>query len=77
MSGDITYLPTREGWLYLAVVIDLFFRQIVGWSMASHMRTQLMNNALWMAIWQRKPGKGCGGIRIGAVNMRLKATGRY
>ncbi len=56
--GDITYLPTRKGWLYLAVVIDLYSRQVVGWSMASHMRAQLVNDALRMAIWQRKPGKG-------------------
>ena len=38
--GDITYIPTREGWLYLAVVIDLYSRQVVGWSMAEHMRTK-------------------------------------
>ena len=56
--GDITYLPTREGWLYLAVVIDLYSRQVVGWSMAKHMRAQLVNDALQMAIWQRKSGKG-------------------
>lgn len=56
--GAITYLPTREGWLYLAVVIDLYSRQVVGWSMANHIRVQLVNDALQMAIWQRKPGKG-------------------
>lgn len=56
--GDITYIPTREGWLYLAVVIDLYSRQVVGWSMAEHMRTKLVNDALLMAIWQRKPAKG-------------------
>jgi putative transposase len=56
--GDITYLPTQEGCLYLAVVIDLFSRQVVGWSMAEHMRTKLVNDALLMAIWQRKPDKG-------------------
>jgi putative transposase len=43
--------------LYLAVVIDLYFRQVVGWSMAEHMRTQLVNDALLMAIWKRNPGK--------------------
>lgn len=52
--GDITYLPTLEGWLYLAVVIDVYSRRVVGWSMADHMRTQLVNDALMMAIWQRK-----------------------
>jgi len=56
--GDITYIPTREGWLYLAVVIDLFSRAIVGWSMDSRMKAQLANNAMLMAIWKRKPAKG-------------------
>jgi putative transposase len=56
--GDITYIHTQEGWLYLAVVIDLYSRQVVGWSMAEHMRTKLVNDALMMAIWQRKPAKG-------------------
>jgi len=56
--GDITYIYTLEGWLYLAVVIDLYSRQVVGWSMAEHMRTKLVNDALLMAIWKRKPGKG-------------------
>lgn len=56
--GDITYIHTQEGWLYLAVVIDLYSRQVVGWSMAEHMRTKLVNDALLMAIWKRKPAKG-------------------
>jgi putative transposase len=56
--GDITYIRTQEGWLYLAVVIDLYSRQVVGWSMAGHMRTSLVNDALLMAIWKRKPPKG-------------------
>jgi transposase InsO family protein len=56
--GDITYIHTQEGWLYLAVVIDLCSRQGVGWSMAEHMRTSLVNDALLMAIWKRKPPKG-------------------
>ena len=56
--GDITYIYTLEGWLYLAVVIDLYSRQVVGWSMAEHMRAKLVNDALLMAVWQRKPGKG-------------------
>ena len=56
--GDITYIWTTEGWLYLAVVIDLFSRKVVGWSMQSHMQTSLVNEALLMALWQRKPGKG-------------------
>jgi putative transposase len=56
--GDITYIPTKQGWLYLATVIDLYSRKIVGWSMASHMRAELVNNALAMALWKRKPPKG-------------------
>jgi putative transposase len=56
--GDITYIPTQEGWLYLAVVIDLYSRKIIGWSMSDRMKAQLVNNALLMAIWKRKPAKG-------------------
>lgn len=57
-AGDITYIHTQEGWLYLAVVIDLYSRQVVGWSMAEHMRAKLVNDALQMALWKRKPAKG-------------------
>jgi len=56
--GDITYIPTQEGWLYLATVIDLFSRQIVGWAMDAHMKASLVNQALRMAIWKRKPSRG-------------------
>ena len=56
--GDITYLPTDEGWLYLAVVLDLCSRAVVGWSMADHMRAELVNQALAMAIGQRQPAAG-------------------
>ena len=56
--GDITYLPTGEGWLYLAVVLDLGSRAVVGWSMAKHMRAELVNQALAMALWQRQPAAG-------------------
>ncbi len=56
--GDITYIPTREGWLYLAVVIDLFSRAVIGWSMSSRMKAGLVNGAMLMAIWKRKPAKG-------------------
>jgi putative transposase len=55
---DITYIPTGEGWLYLAGVIDLCSRKIVGWSMAGHMRTDLVSDALQMAIVHRRPGDG-------------------
>jgi putative transposase len=53
--SDITYVWTQEGWLYLAVVMDLFSRKIVGWSMSSRMKASLVCDALNMAIWQRKP----------------------
>lgn len=56
--GDITYIPTRNGWLYLAVVIDLYSRQIVGWSMSDRIQAKLVNDALLMAVWKRKPTKG-------------------
>lgn len=53
--ADITFVPTWEGFLYLAVVLDVFGRRIVGWSMANHLRTALVLNALEMALDQRKP----------------------
>lgn len=56
--SDITYVWTQEGWLYLAVVMDLFSRKIVGWSMGSRMKATLVCDALNMAIWQRQPSPG-------------------
>jgi len=56
--GDITYLPTGEGWLYLAVVLDLCSRAVVGWAMAHHMRAELVHQALSMALYQRQPAAG-------------------
>ena len=56
--GDITYLWTQEGWLYLVVVIDLYSRKVVGWSMGSRMKAQLVCDALMMAIWRRRPKPG-------------------
>ena len=57
-AGDITYIYTAEGWLYLAMVMDLCSRRIVGWAMDKRMKADLVNDALLMAIWQRKPSKG-------------------
>lgn len=57
-SGDITYIATDEGWLYLAAVIDLFSRQVVGWSLRPHMQTSLVKDALAMAWWRRRPEPG-------------------
>jgi putative transposase len=55
---DITYIWTQEGWLYLATVIDLYSRRVVGWSMGSRMTAQLVCDALKMAIWPRRPDAG-------------------
>jgi putative transposase len=56
--ADITYIPTGEGWLYLAVILDLFTRKVVGWAMRDHMRAELTIAALTMAIQRRRPGPG-------------------
>jgi transposase InsO family protein len=56
--ADITYIPTREGWLYLAAVEDLYSRMVVGWSMAEHMESRLVVDALGMAVERRLPGEG-------------------
>lgn len=56
--GDITYLPTREGWVYLAVLIDLYSRKVVGWALADHMRTDLCLAALRSALATREPAPG-------------------
>ena len=57
-TADITYLDTAEGWLYLATVLDLYSRRIVGWAMAEHMETSLVRDALQMALNQRHPAAG-------------------
>jgi transposase InsO family protein len=57
-AGDITYIPTQNGWLYLATVMDLYSRKIVGWSMDTSMKASLVNNAITIAIWQRRPARG-------------------
>jgi putative transposase len=59
-AGDVTYIPTEEGWLYLAVVMDLFSRRIVGWSMRGDMRSEIVIDALEMAWFQRSPDKDAG-----------------
>jgi len=53
--ADITYIPTWAGFLYLAVVVDVWSRRVVGWSMATHLRTELVLDAMNMAVWQRRP----------------------
>lgn len=56
--ADITQHPTGEGWLYLAVIIDIFSRAVAGWSMGSRAMSDLVVNALNMAVWNRRPGSG-------------------
>ncbi len=51
--SDTTFIGTREGWLYLAVILDLFSRQVIGWSMSTRNNTELVQDALTMAIWRR------------------------
>src|SRR4051812_39118585 len=62
--ADITYIPTREGWLYLAVVEDLFSRMVVGWSMDQTVESRLVVDALEMAIQRRRPEAGLLTIRM-------------
>jgi transposase InsO family protein len=57
-AGDITFIPTRAGWLYLAVLIDLYSRLVVGWSMKDKPKQELVNEALLMAVEQRRPEPG-------------------
>lgn len=57
-TTDITYVWTLQGWLYVAVIIDLFSRQVVGWAIDNHMRTSLCVQARQMAVWRRKPAPG-------------------
>ena len=57
-TTDITYIWTAQGWLYLAIVVDLFSRKIIGWSVQDHMRTSLCKDALMMAWWRRKRPQG-------------------
>jgi putative transposase len=57
-SADITYINTWEGFLYLAFILDIYSRRVVGWSMATHLRTELVVDALEMALWRRNPDVG-------------------
>ena len=59
--GDVTYIATAEGWLYLAVIIDLASRRVVGWAMSERIRADLVCETLRMALWRRKPEAGLHG----------------
>lgn len=56
--ADITYIPTDEGWLYLASIVDVFSRMVVGWAMESHLKSSLVQSALRMALDRRRPARG-------------------
>lgn len=75
--SDITYIDTMEGWLYLCTVLDLHSRKVVGWSMASHMRSELVIDALNMAVNHRNPSKGLifhsdRGVQYASTSFRKK-----
>ena len=57
-TADITYVGTQEGFLYLAFILDVYSRRVVGWSMAIHLRAELVVDALEMALWRRNPDVG-------------------
>jgi transposase InsO family protein len=69
--GDITYIPTREGWLYLAAMLDIYSRKVVGWAMDKHMEEELVASALEMATTHRQPTEGVLTTPTGAANMLL------
>lgn len=79
--ADITYIPTWAGFLYLAVVLDAWSRRVVGWAMATHLRTDIVLDALNMAVWQRRPNnvihhsdQGCQYTSI-AFGLRCREAG--
>ena len=80
--ADITYVATDEGFLYLAFILDVYSRRIVGWAMENHLRTELVVDALRMAVWRRKPAPGLvhhsdQGVQYTALSFseRLKEVG--
>jgi putative transposase len=73
--SDLTYVPTAQGWLYLALVMDLWSRRIVGWAMADHLRSELVVAALQMAVRHRRPAQGVivhsdRGVQYASAEMR-------
>ena len=75
--GDITYVATWEGWAYLATVIDLASRRVVGWALADHMRTELVEDALEMAFVHRRPGRGAIFHSDRGVSTRARITASW
>ena len=72
--GDITYIRTWEGWLYLAVILDAYSRKVVGWAMADHLRTELATAALEMALTTRRPKPGLIHHTDRGVQLRFKGS---
>jgi hypothetical protein len=72
--GDITYLRTRQGWLYIALLVDLYSHKIVGWAVSNSMRTDLPLSALRMALLRRRPDLDWSITQIEAFSMRAKNT---
>lgn len=71
-TSDITYLWTDEGWLYLAIVLDLFNREVIGWSLKPRMTSDILTDALTMAWFRRRPSPGCSSVsRIDPVDLTL------
>jgi transposase InsO family protein len=75
-AGNITYIHTSEGWLFLAVVIDLYSRQVVGWSLREDMTREIVIDALRMAWFKRHPGKASGLMFHSDRVARAYSTGR-
>ena len=72
--ADFTYIWTVEGWLYVAAVIDLFSRRVVGWSMKADMTAQLVTDALMMAIWRRGSPMPCCTTRMRAASIPASSS---
>ena len=72
---DIPYLWAQEGWLYLAVILNLFPRAVVGWAMRARITPHLTLQALTMALGRRHPRRGCSITRIAAASMRVPTIG--
>ena len=72
--SDITYIWTDEGWLYLAVVLDLYSRRVVGWAMSERMTARLVCETLTLVLWRRKMPTASSSTRIGAASIVLPTT---
>lgn len=68
---DITYIRTWQGWLYLGVVVDLFARKVVGWSMKPNLAREIVLDALLMAVWRRKPKQR---VPVHSIRTRARST---